>query len=72
LKPLTLRWRVMTWASKVCLPKTEVLEQPHLFPLNNFTIFGINLSFCQVVALPHQKCYRKWSMPQIENVTQMA
>jgi hypothetical protein len=26
----------------------------------------------QPIALPHEKCYRKGVMPQIENVTQMA
>src|SRR5215471_17625385 len=26
---------------------------------------------CQLSALPHEKCYRKEGMPQIENVTQI-
>ena len=37
--------------------------------LSNINTSKFNL--CQGYALPHEKCYRKALMPQIENVTQI-
>jgi hypothetical protein len=52
------------WTLIRSLCKTNrVLQQAHII---------INYKReCQAVALPHEKCYRKKLMPQIENVTQI-